>query len=57
MALWGGRFEGQADPLFRHLNDSLPFDFRLLTHDIDGSLAWAKAIAGAGVLSAKKTMH
>lgn len=52
MALWGGRFEGQADPLFRHLNDSLPFDFRLLAHDIDGSLAWAKAIAGAGVLSA-----
>lgn len=51
MALWGGRFEGQADPLFRHLNDSLPFDHRLLLQDIEGSIAWAKAIAGAGVLS------
>ncbi|MEK6703680.1 MAG: argininosuccinate lyase [Planctomycetota bacterium] len=51
MALWGGRFEGAADPLFRQLNDSLPFDFRLLKQDIGGSIAWAKAIAGAGVLS------
>ncbi|MDX2119421.1 MAG: argininosuccinate lyase [Planctomycetota bacterium] len=51
MALWGGRFEGQADPLFRHLNDSLPFDHRLLLQDIDGSIAWARAIAGAGVLT------
>jgi len=51
MALWGGRFEGQADPLFRHLNDSLPFDHRLLEQDIDGSIAWARAIAGAGVLT------
>lgn len=54
MALWGGRFEGAADPLFRQLNDSLPFDFRLLPQDIEGSLAWAKAIAGAGVLSVKE---
>ena len=52
MALWGGRFEGAADPLFRQLNDSLPFDFRLLRQDVEGSIAWAKAIGGAGVLSA-----
>ncbi len=51
MALWGGRFEGQADPLFRQLNDSLPFDHRLLIQDIEGSVAWARAIAGAGVLT------
>ncbi len=51
MALWGGRFEGAADPLFRQLNDSLPFDFRLLKQDIEGSIAWAKAIGGAGVLT------
>lgn len=51
MALWGGRFEGAADPLFRQLNDSLPFDFRLLKQDVEGSIAWAKAIGGAGVLT------
>ncbi len=50
MALWGGRFERAADPLFRQLNDSLPFDYRLLRQDIEGSIAWAKAIAGTGVL-------
>lgn len=51
MALWGGRFEGEADPLFRQLNDSLPFDHRLLAHDLEGSIAWAEAIARAGVLT------
>lgn len=51
MALWGGRFEGGSDPLFAQLNDSFPFDYRLLRQDIEGSIAWAKAIAGAGVLT------
>lgn len=46
-----GRFEGQADPLFRQLNDSLPFDHRLLVQDIEGSIAWASAITDAGVLT------
>ncbi|MCC6426100.1 MAG: argininosuccinate lyase [Phycisphaerales bacterium] len=49
-ALWGGRFKGQSDPLFRRFNDSLPFDYRLLMEDIAGSIAWAKAIRRAGVL-------
>ncbi|MCG3123566.1 MAG: Argininosuccinate lyase [Phycisphaerales bacterium] len=50
-ALWGGRFEGASDPLFRRFNDSLPFDYRLAMEDIAGSIAWAKAIHRAGVLS------
>ncbi|MBL0927928.1 MAG: argininosuccinate lyase [Phycisphaerales bacterium] len=49
--LWGGRFEGAADPLFRRFNDSLPFDHRLLRQDVEGSIAWAGAIAAAGVLT------
>lgn len=52
MALWGGRFESGPDALFRAINDSLGFDYRLALEDIDGSLAWAKAIHGAGVLDA-----
>jgi argininosuccinate lyase/amino-acid N-acetyltransferase len=51
MALWGGRFEQDADPLFKRFNDSLRFDHRLLTQDIRGSIAWAKALEGAGVLT------
>jgi argininosuccinate lyase/amino-acid N-acetyltransferase len=50
MTLWGGRFEGASDPLFRRFNDSLPFDYRLAPHDIAGSIAWAGALERAGVL-------
>ncbi|MBL0921718.1 MAG: argininosuccinate lyase [Phycisphaerales bacterium] len=50
--MWGGRFEGASDPLFRALNDSLPFDHRLVRHDLQGSIAWARALAGAGALAA-----
>ncbi len=52
MALWGGRFEAGPDAAFRALNDSLRFDHRLLVADLEGSIAWARAIARAGVLSA-----
>ncbi|MCI0632154.1 MAG: argininosuccinate lyase [Phycisphaerales bacterium] len=50
MTLWGGRFERKSDPLFKRFNDSLPFDHRLVEHDITGSIAWAKALGDAGVL-------
>ncbi len=49
--LWGGRFSGQADELLRKLNDSIGFDIRLYNEDIDGSLAWAKGLVGANVLT------
>jgi argininosuccinate lyase len=52
MALWGGRFEGQASPLFKRFNDSLRFDWRLVRADILGSKLWAAAIQRAGVLTA-----
>lgn len=54
MALWGGRFESQPDALFRAINDSLPVDYRLARQDIRGSIAWARAIHKAGVLSAEE---
>ncbi|QYU69826.1 hypothetical protein J4558_06790 [Leptolyngbya sp. 15MV] len=47
-----GRFAKDTDPLFREINDSLPFDYRLLREDIRGSIAWARAIERAGVLTA-----
>jgi argininosuccinate lyase len=49
--MWGGRFQGQADRLFRALNDSLPIDWRLVQQDIQGSIAWANALHGAGVMT------
>jgi len=50
--MWGGRFTGDGDPAFKALNDSLRFDYRLLPYDVQGSIAWAKSLTGAGVLSA-----
>ena len=55
MALWGGRFEGETDELFRALNDSLPIDWRLVREDITGSIAWASALGRAGILTSDET--
>lgn len=52
MALWGGRFETKPDELFKQFNDSLPVDAVLGLQDVEGSIAWAKAIHRAGVLNA-----
>jgi argininosuccinate lyase len=49
--LWGGRFAGEADPIMTRLNASLPFDWRLWEADIRGSIAWARAISDAGLLT------
>ncbi|MFQ6371961.1 argininosuccinate lyase [Shewanella sp. YIC-542] len=51
MALWGGRFSGPSSELFQLFNDSLPVDYRLVEQDIQGSVAWAAAIASVGVLT------
>lgn len=51
MTLWGGRFSGKLDPAAWTLNASLPFDKRLAKQDVVGSIAWAAALAGAGVLT------
>jgi len=50
--LWGGRFTRGADPLAERFTGSLAFDRRLWPHDVRGSVAWAKALAKAGLLSA-----
>ncbi|QSX33425.1 argininosuccinate lyase [Shewanella avicenniae] len=51
MALWGGRFSGPSSELFQLFNDSLPVDYRLVEQDIQGSVAWATAIASVGILT------
>jgi argininosuccinate lyase len=49
--LWGGRFVSEPSQLLRRLNDSFAFDRALWNEDVEGSIAWARAIADAGVLS------
>ena len=50
--LWGGRQTGALNPAFEAFNRSLPFDQRLVSMDIAGSVAWAKALGQAEVLKA-----
>jgi argininosuccinate lyase len=49
--LWGGRFTGGMAPEMVPLNRSLGVDARLWREDIRGSLAWAEALSGAGVIT------
>lgn len=49
--LWGGRFSVPTAAALEALNRSIGTDFRLWTHDIRLSKAWAMALWGAGVLS------
>ena len=49
--LWGGRFQKPTAVLVRQYHDSLPFDRRLYDEDITGSVAWARGLVGAGVLT------
>ncbi len=49
--LWGGRFESEPSQLLRRFNDSFAFDLELFEEDVEGSIAWAEALARAGVLT------
>ncbi len=49
--LWSGRFGENPDPDVFGFGVSLPFDKRLFDQDVTGSLAWAEALAAAGVIS------
>lgn len=48
--LWSGRFDGAPDPAAFDFGVSFPFDRRLFEDDVTGSLAWASALAEAGIL-------
>jgi argininosuccinate lyase len=48
---WGGRFTRSTDPAAERFTASLGFDQRLWPHDLDGSLAWARALTRAGLLA------
>jgi argininosuccinate lyase len=55
--LWGGRFVSEEDPFFAEFNDSLPFDRHLLEDDIEGSLAYARALERAGIFTRKERLN
>jgi argininosuccinate lyase len=52
--LWSGRFEAAPDAAAFEFGASFRFDRRLFEDDVTGSIAWGRAIANAGVLSAEE---
>ncbi|KAM5431092.1 putative argininosuccinate lyase [Microsporum canis] len=49
--LWGGRFSGELDPLMVTYNESINFDKVFYAQDIQGSIAFARANVGTGILT------
>jgi argininosuccinate lyase len=53
--LWSGRFDVEPNQALLAWGASFSFDKRLFEDDVLGSLAWAEALARAGVLSAEES--
>jgi argininosuccinate lyase len=51
--LWSGRFDTAPDAAAFEFGASFRFDRRLFEDDVTGSIAWARALRGAGVLDAE----
>ncbi|KFV91735.1 Argininosuccinate lyase, partial [Eurypyga helias] len=47
--MMAGRFVGSMDPIMEMLSSSITFDQRLAEVDIQGSMAYAKALEKAGI--------
>ncbi|MBT8139608.1 MAG: argininosuccinate lyase [Gammaproteobacteria bacterium] len=53
-SMWGGRFSEAPDAFVERFNASVSFDQRFYAEDIQGSIAHARMLACAGVLSDKE---
>jgi argininosuccinate lyase len=51
MKLWGGRFESGPSEVFERFSGSLHVDSKLVFVDIEGSQAFARALARAGIVT------
>jgi argininosuccinate lyase len=49
--LWGGRFSLSSAGLMRQFGDSIGFDVRLAAADVNGSIAYARALARTGLIT------
>ncbi len=54
MKLWGGRFESGPSEVFEQFSGSLHFDRKLIFADLQGSQAFARALAGQGILTSEE---
>ena len=54
--LWGGRFSEATDEFVQRFTASVSFDQRMANQDITGSVAHARMLEKAGILSADECL-
>src|SRR6266478_3125622 len=52
--MWSGRFREPLNKQFEEWQRSFPFDWRLLPHEVEASIAHARAIEAAGILTSEE---
>jgi argininosuccinate lyase len=55
--MWSGRFREPLDATFESWQRSFPFDWRLLPHEVEASIAHARAIEAAGILTSEELLQ
>lgn len=53
---WSDRFEASLNPAIARFNASIGFDIELINQDLTGSIAHAKGLAKAGIISAAEEL-
>jgi argininosuccinate lyase len=53
--LWGGRFSSSPAEAFERLNASVPFDFRLASYDVEGSVAHARMLGEMKIVTEEES--
>jgi argininosuccinate lyase len=54
--MWSGRFREPLNKEFEEWQRSFPFDYRLLPHEVEASIAHARAIEAAGILTSEELL-
>ena len=55
--MWSGRFREPLNKQFEEWQRSFPFDWRLLPHEVEASIAHARAIQAAGILTSEELLQ
>src|ERR1700736_4674179 len=55
--MWSGRSREPLNKQFEDWQRSFPFDWRLLPHEVEASIAHARAIEGAGILTSEELLQ
>jgi argininosuccinate lyase len=55
--MWSGRFREPLNKQFEEWQRSFPFDWRLLPYEVEASIAHARAIEAAGILTSEELLQ